>query len=766
MGCTSGESPKWVTSRCKRCASIAPATRIPSTYNPRSVITDQLLGSIFLALAVIIVVARLMRLLMLRIGQPAVVGEIIGGVLLGPSLLGIFPGHLTDRLFPPAIVPFLNVIAQLGVIIYMFIVGLELDVDLLRGKGRVVSLTAACSIAVPFGLGILLADQLYSSHLSVGVHTVRHLPFVLFIAVALSVTSFPVLARILNDRRMNHTRIGALALACAAVDDIMAWSMLAVVLSIAHSSGFTDVLKTILESIAFVMVMFFVVRPLLRQVTTHFREEGHLSPIVFSVILIGLLISAYVGESIGIKDITGAFLFGAIVPRQESPQFYREVSDRLEPVSLFLLLPVFFVVTGLSTNVRNLGSNAATELPLILLVAMVGKFVGAAGAARVQGVSTRRSIAIGTLINTRGLTGLVILSVGLTEHILDQQLFTMLVIMAIVTTLLTTPVLKLSYPERFVDRDIAEAEREALGVPDAYRVLVDAGSQASIEDLVRVSSDLVQGEDPREIVLSRFSLREQPGELAPGVVGELTAMAGWLTELRTLAKGIEQPALSVTVRSQFSSDPPADLAAQARAVDADIVLLGSPDSPVDDTMQENSRWPSFEGLPGIVAALEDDGASGVKIGPDRAVVVVGNSAEALPALELAARLARSRKAEIVVDSGGGGRVHRGVAIWIERLARAGWRVNVYSRDADTVTPNSLPGLLVKSLRDRTTRTMSPTTHQPDVPVLVVRATDYDPDRNLEDLVNSGYDAGQQDQRLGLDREAGFGHEQPGAPDGQ
>ena len=433
---------------------------------------DQIVAVVLLDIAVIVLAARGMGILARRIGQPAVVGEIVAGLLLGPSLLGQFPGNPSLGLFPLTVRPFLNVVAQMGLVIFMFIVGLELDLTLVRGRERIASVISLSSVVLPFGLGIILAAIIYHHHEHVAGKVVSFWPFALFIGVSMSITAFPVLARMLTERGMQRIEIGAIALACASVDDILAWSTLAVVVAVASSSGVGQAPKLVGEAIVFVLAMFFVVKPLLRQVAAAYHRAGRLTPNILATVVAGFLGAAFVTGWIGLHVIFGAFLFGVIMTREETAPMFREILERLEQVSVLLLLPVFFVVTGLGADVTKLGPDGVQVLLGVLLVAITGKFVGAAAAARLQGLNGRKARALGVLMNNRGLTELVILTVGVSLGVLDQSLFTILVLMAIVTTILTGPLLKLVYPSDVLEREIIEAERASLGLVDAYRVVV------------------------------------------------------------------------------------------------------------------------------------------------------------------------------------------------------------------------------------------------------------------------------------------------------
>jgi len=373
----------------------------------------EIVSIVFIDLAVIVALARIAGRLAVRLGQPAVVGEIIAGILLGPSLLGLFPGDLDSKLFPPDVRPYLNVLAQVGLILFMFLVGLEVDLSFIRGRERIALSVSISSIVLPFALGVLLAGLIYSSHKVVGGDEVKFLAFALFLGVSMSITAFPVLARILTERNMHRIPIGVLALACAAVDDVLAWTLLAVVVAIVSATSVAGVFKVILLSVIFVLVMFLVVRRLLQFLVTRYERLGRLTPEMLAVVLVGILVCSWITDQIGIHQIFGAFIFGVVMPRKNAAALTHDIVDRLEQVSVLLLLPVFFVVTGLGVDLGAIDLKGLGELGLILLAAIAGKFIGAFAAARVQRVPRRQATALATLMNTRGLTELVILNIGL-----------------------------------------------------------------------------------------------------------------------------------------------------------------------------------------------------------------------------------------------------------------------------------------------------------------------------------------------------------------
>lgn len=611
--------------------------------------SEEIAAFVFLDIAVIIVVARIMGALFKRVRQPPVVGEIIGGILLGPTLLGALPGSLDTDLFPLEVRPHLGTVAQLGLIIFMFIVGMELDLALIRGKERVAAVISVSSIMLPFGLGVLLALGLHNTYDLVAaeggagpLEEVELLPFALFIGASMSITAFPVLARILNDRGMYRTQIGALTLASAAVDDVLAWSLLAVVLAVVASTSAWDLPRILLESVAFVAVMFVFVRPLLARLAGWHRREGRLTPNMLAVVVAGFLVSAYVTSEIGIHAIFGAFTFGAVMPREETHALFREILERLENVSVLILLPVFFVATGLNVDVTGIGLGGAATLALILLVACAGKLIGATVGARSQGIPTRKALAVGTLMNTRGLTELVILGVGREFGILHDDLFTLLVVMAVFTTVITEPLLRVVYPDRLLNQDVADAQRAALGLPEAYRVIVLVGDRERDDQLVDLAADVIGDEQPSELVLSRFDAFPATVELGSGLQGQLADMATAMDEMRATTARVEARGIRATTFSQYSNDVAGDVIAQVRALDADVLMLAVPADGTGDLA---------DAVPAIVAEAAADlvvvtGLPGAEATP--VALRGGGSGDDAGAVEVATRLARSRDRRLVL----------------------------------------------------------------------------------------------------------------------
>jgi Kef-type K+ transport system membrane component KefB len=393
---------------------------------------------LLVALAVIIVTARSTGYLFRLIDQPLVIGELVGGLVLGPSVLGSLAPDVSTALLPPDIAPFLSVHAQLGVILYMFLVGLELDLRVLRRQGQATVAISHASIIVPFLLGSTLALALYPQYAG---GNVSFTVFALFIGVSLSVTAFPVLARILTDRRLSRSRMGIIALTCAAVDDATAWCLLAMVVSIAQSEA-RNAIMTIALTIAFVVLVLKVAMPWVHRLIERFERTPTLSPAGLSIVLVAILAAAVSTEFIGIHALFGAFLFGAIIP--PGSRIAADLKGRLEGLVSVLFLPVFFAFTGMRTEIGLIDGLSNWLLAgLIILTACAGKFGGSLIASRLVGLSWRDSTALSVLMNTRGLVELIVLNIGLDLNIISRELFTMLVLMALVTTFMTSPLLQL-----------------------------------------------------------------------------------------------------------------------------------------------------------------------------------------------------------------------------------------------------------------------------------------------------------------------------------
>lgn len=397
-------------------------------------------------LAAVIALGTILGRLLRVIGQPAVIGEVLAGIMLGPSLLGAISPDAMHWLIPPAdvdpngqVTAALSAVSQIGVILYMFLVGLELNAPRLRHQAHSALAVAHTSMVVPFVLGSFLAIGLYSGFAPRGV---PFSSFALFMGAAMSVTAFPVLARILTDRKMEKTELGIVALGCAAADDVTAWCLLALVVGLARSQ-LGNVGWVIGAAIGFIAMMFLVVNPFLARLMHRLeRQPGPLEPFVVSCVFLGLLVSSLITEAIGIHAVIGAFLLGVILPHEG--KVAREFTAKLKDPVIALLLPAFFAITGMRTQIGLLGSwSEWMWCGVIILAATVGKLGGTMTAARLTGLNWQDSIALGALMNTRGLMALVVLNIGLEMGVLSPTLFSMMVVMAVVTTAATTPILQL-----------------------------------------------------------------------------------------------------------------------------------------------------------------------------------------------------------------------------------------------------------------------------------------------------------------------------------
>jgi Kef-type K+ transport system membrane component KefB/nucleotide-binding universal stress UspA family protein len=441
---------------------------------------------------IVIGLSRLVGLAFRWINQPLVIGEIVAGIMLGPSLFGLVAPGLASTLFPPETIPFLNVLSQVGLIFFMFLIGLELNPKYLSGNLEIAVLTSHVSILVPFSLGTLLAVLLYPL---VSNASVSFTAFALFLGAAMSITAFPVLARIITENNLQKTRLGTLALTCAAVDDVTAWCLLAVAIAVAHTGSIVKALPTILYSLIYIGLMMTVGRIFLKRLASYYRRTGRLSQLVLALIYMAVVASALITELIGIHLIFGAFLLGAAMPKNAG--LVRELAIKTEDFVLIFLLPVFFAYSGLRTEIGLLNKPELWALCLaVLAVAIIGKYVGTYVAARVSGIEKREASALGWLMNTRGLTELIVLNIGLSLGVISPLLFTMLVIMALVTTFMTSPLLEQTFPKKLIKLDVVEQEPEEIeadtsGGEDLYNrpygILVPVANPNSQKGLVQLA---------------------------------------------------------------------------------------------------------------------------------------------------------------------------------------------------------------------------------------------------------------------------------------
>jgi Kef-type K+ transport system membrane component KefB len=591
---------------------------------------------VLLALVVVILVARAVGSLFKYLHQPPVVGEILAGILLGPSLLGRVAPSVAAYLLPTSVAPFLGILSQVGVILYMFLVGVELDPALLKKRGSSTIAISHASIVAPFLLGGLLSLFLYS-RLSSG--DVPFTVFALFIGVSMSVTAFPVLARILTDRKIHTTQMGVVALTCAAVDDVTAWCLLAFVVSVVKAQ-LSGVLFTSALTLGYIACVIFFVRPAMVRLTLLYGQKGRLTQGVMAIVFVALLLSALATDIIGIHAVFGAFALGAAIPHDSG--LARELTDRLEDLVVVLFLPAFFAFTGMRTQIGLVSGAEWPVCGLIILVASVGKFSGSALAARLTGLHWRDAAALGVLMNTRGLMELIVLNIGLELHVLSPTLFAMLVLMAIVTTFATTPILHLITRRQRLqtepDRPII-LRPIAAGMPRRGGVLAPISNPQAVSSMVDLAIAITRPEDPTPRILAlvprppggvRSGLREAKAQQRPHSPVLLDAMA----QARSLDSVIEPVA-------RWTDHPASDILREAEDPNIRWVLLGF-HRPVFGT----------DLMGGVVKEVLARGAGlnldiavilhGHDRPLDKVVVVVDSSHDGRSALDFAARVAKRK----------------------------------------------------------------------------------------------------------------------------
>jgi Kef-type K+ transport system membrane component KefB len=533
--------------------------------------SEQTFGRLMLAIAAVLLAARVVGTITSRfLGQPRVMGEVLAGILLGPTLLGVVWPAAKNYFFPPDIVPLLSGAAQIGLAFYLFLVGMELDPRALKGKVGQAAFISNTSVAFPMGLGFLIALPIYrllSPH-------VRYLPFALFMGVAMSITAFPVLARILIERRMLKKPVGALALSSAAIDDVTAWGLLALATAVAGTGKATHAIQVILLAAAFTAVLFVVGRRLLRRLSKAYDEVGQVPTFWLGIIFVAVLLSAYTAQQIGIASIFGAFLIGLIMPRRAG--LTTDVASRFENFVVLVLLPLYFVVTGLKTQVNALNRPILWYLTLLLIaVAIIGKFLGAMLAARYGRFSWRDSAAIGTLMNTRGLTELIVLNIGLDLGVISHQLFTMLVVMALVTTYMAGPILRLIDPRHELSEAAEDELRAApratgeLKVP-AKSILVAPQDGTNLDALLAIAEPLAKADPPREIIIAQVIV---PERFVTGVLRDADDVTKTTEELNIRRDALISRGVAARAVAFNSILPGQDYVRLASEQEVDLILL-------------------------------------------------------------------------------------------------------------------------------------------------------------------------------------------------
>jgi Kef-type K+ transport system membrane component KefB len=439
---------------------------------------------LLLQIITIVACARIFGFLCKKIGQPTVIGEIIAGIILGPSVLGLFAPGVSSFLFPAGSLNTLQFFSQLGLILFMFIIGMDVDLKVLRNRAPEAFLVSHASIIIPFTLGVVLAYYIFTRFAPTGV---TFLSFALFTGILMSITAFPVLARILHERGMMKTKLGTLAITCAAIDDISAWCLLASLIAIVKAGSFVSSIFNIAFSVLYVVFMLMIVRPFLKKFGDIFNSKEGISKPVVAVFLITLLASSYLTEIIGIHALFGAFIAGLIMP--PNVKFRSILIEKIEDVALILLLPIFFVISGLRTEVGLLNSIYLWKVTgIVILIAVTGKFAGSAFSLRFVGQSWRESLIIGALMNTRGLMQLIVLSIGYDLGVISPEIYTIMIIMALVTTVMTGPALD-AINKFFPEKVPARGEEVK---PLKYRILIAFGNPVNGRVMLRLAHSMVR----------------------------------------------------------------------------------------------------------------------------------------------------------------------------------------------------------------------------------------------------------------------------------
>ena len=442
---------------------------------------------ILLQIIAILIVSRVFSALFAKINQPTVIGEILAGIILGPSLLGLFFPEAYNFLFSPNSLDSLYIISQIGLVLFMFTVGMDLNMSEMKSNFKSTFIISQSSIVVPFLLGMILAFVIYKDF---SPEQSNFTSFALFIGISMSITAFPVLARIVQEKGLTKSHLGTISIGSAAINDVTAWLLLVAVIAIAQTGSFTSSVYTLLFTAVYIVLMLFVVRPFIKRIGAIYQNKELMNKSIFAFFILLLIVSAYATQLLGIHALFGAFMAGLIMPPM--PKFRKLMIDKIEDLSVTLLLPLFFVYTGLRTEIGLLNTPELWLICLIFVViAIVGKMAGSIIPARAVGESWRDSLSLGALMNTRGLMELIVLNIGLEMGILPPVVFVMLVIMALVTTFMTTPLLHLIeklFPDKSAKEELLRQQTEGI-----FKTLISLGNPEAGRNLLKVAKTVLDG---------------------------------------------------------------------------------------------------------------------------------------------------------------------------------------------------------------------------------------------------------------------------------
>ena len=511
-------------------------------------------------IVMIILVARLFGWIFKKIGQPTVIGEIIAGIVLGPSLVGFYFPGFSAALFPVESLGNLKFLSQIGLILFMFVIGMELDIKVLKNKASEAIVISHASIVIPFALGIGLSYFVYNQFAPAGV---EFLSFSLFMGIAMSITAFPVLARIVQERGIHKTRLGAIVITCAAADDITAWCLLAVVIAIVKAGNFVGSLYVISLAVLYVLVMIFIVKPFLKRIGDLYGSKDSIGKPVMAIFFLFLILSSYATEVIGIHALFGAFMMGSIMP--DVSKFRMIFIEKVEDVSVILLLPLFFVYTGLQTEIGLLNDPYLWKVTAaIIAVAVIGKFLGSALAARFVGQSWKNSLTIGALMNTRGLMELIVLNIGLELKVLTPEVFAMMVIMALVTTFMTGPALDFI---NFIFKSKDVSDNEEIADHNKYRILISFGNNEKGKSLLRLANSLTKKQkNSSNVTAMHLSLSDE--------LHSFNMEDKEKNSFEPIFEESEQLKMEITTLFKVTNDIENEIADVANQGDYDLLLVG------------------------------------------------------------------------------------------------------------------------------------------------------------------------------------------------
>lgn len=509
------------------------------------------LAILLIQIIAIIIIARIFGWIFRKIGQPSVIGEMIAGIVLGPSLFGLYFPEYALMLFPIESLGNLHFLSQIGLILFMFVIGMELDLKSLKNKANDAVVISHASIIFPFTLGIGLAYFIYDQFAPAGVDFTS---FSLFLGISMSITAFPVLARIVQERGIHKTKLGTIVITCAAADDITAWCALAAVIAIVKAGSVNSAIYVIILAIIYVLLMIKIVRPFLSRIS-EVKSQNVLSKSIVGIFFITLIISSFLSEIIGIHALFGAFMAGAIMP--DNTRFRNAIIGKVEDFAVIILLPLFFVFTGLRTQLGLLDDPYQWKITAIIIgVAVVGKFLGSALAAKFVGQNWRDSLTIGALMNTRGLMELIVLNIGYDLGVLSAEIFTMMVIMALVTTFMTGPALNVI---DFIFRK-STANRPQTD-QNSYKILFAFGNPLRGKSLLKLANSFVKNQDDDSLTTAlhltlstdvhSFNLQQYEDKTFAPIVEEADALNQKLLTLFKISYDIDSDILEIANQGNY-----------------------------------------------------------------------------------------------------------------------------------------------------------------------------------------------------------------------